>query len=153
LEDLVGDNLRRASALALNDFAVEFSDLGLRPVLYGMLATVAQHAGISATELCRVLGIRRANMVPLITELEQQGLTERVSDAADRRVQRLYLSARARRVVPRLQLRIRQHEDSLLHSLTRPERAVLLQLLQRIWMDEEQRGLAFTQTSFIAMPP
>ena len=137
LGELIGYNLRRASAFALNDFVVEFADIGLRPVTYGMLSTIAEHPGITATELCRRLGMKRANTAPLINEMEEQGLVERVAYKEDRRIQHLFLSASAKAAMPRIQARIRQHEDRFLHRLTEAERVTLLDLLQRIWKDEE----------------
>ena len=137
LGELIGYNLRRASAFALNDFVVEFADIGLRPVTYGMLSTIAEHPGITATELCRRLGMKRANMVPLINEMEEQGLVERVAHEEDRRSQLLFLTTVAKTAMPRIRARIRQHEDRFLHRLTEAEQAVLLDLLQRIWKDDE----------------
>lgn len=137
LGELIGYNLRRASAFALNDFVVEFADIGLRPVTYGMLSTIAEHPGITATELCRRLGMKRANMVPLINEMEDQGLVERVAHEEDRRSQLLFLTTSAKTAMPRIRARIRRHEDRFLHRLTEAEQAVLLDLLQRIWKDDE----------------
>ncbi|ATR18832.1 Transcriptional regulator, MarR family (plasmid) [Roseomonas mucosa] len=137
LGELVGYNLRRAWSYALSDFVVEFADNGLRPVPYGMLATIAERPGITATELCRLLGMKRANTAPLINEMEEQGLVERVAYKEDRRIQHLFLSASAKAAMPRIQARIRQHEDRFLHRLTEAERVTLLDLLQRIWKDEE----------------
>ena len=42
-----------------------------------MLALIEERPGIRAAELCRVLGIKSANMVALIAELEERGLVER----------------------------------------------------------------------------
>ena len=68
LDAMIGYNLRRASAFALNDFAVALSYASLRPVTFSMLALIDEKPGIRAAELCRVLGIKSANMVPLIAE-------------------------------------------------------------------------------------
>ena len=86
LDAQIGYNLRRASTFALNDFAVEMADASLRPVTYGMLALIDEKPGISAAELCRRLGMKSANMAPLLAELEGRGLVERDDHAQDRRV-------------------------------------------------------------------
>jgi DNA-binding MarR family transcriptional regulator len=137
LGGLLGYNLRRAWSYALNDFVVEFADNGLRPVPYGMLATIAERPGITATELCRLLGMKRANTAPLLNEMEEQGLIERVAHEEDRRIQRLFLSTAAKAAMPRIQARIRRHEDRFLHRLTEAERVTLLGRLQRIWKADE----------------
>ncbi|WJI43631.1 MULTISPECIES: MarR family transcriptional regulator [unclassified Mesorhizobium] len=137
LDAQIGYNLRRASALALNDFAVELADAALRPVTYGMLALIDERPGIRAAELCRLLGMKSANMAPLLAELEERGLVERDDHAQDRRVQVLALTKAAKAAMPAWRRQVRRHEDRLLERLTKKERATLLRLLRLIWTEEE----------------
>ncbi|QND63618.1 MarR family transcriptional regulator [Mesorhizobium loti] len=137
LDAQVGYNLRRASALALNDFAVEMTDAALRPVTYGMLALIDEKPGIRAAELCRLLGMKSANMAPLLAELEERGLVERDDHAGDKRVQMLALTQAAREAMQGWRQQVRRHEDRFLHRLTKKERAALLRLLRLIWTDED----------------
>ena len=132
----IGYNLKRASAHALNDFAVELSDAALRPVTYGMLALIDERPGIRAAELCRLLGMKSANMAPLLAELEERGLVERDDHAEDKRVQVLALTQAARAAMPGWRQQVRRHEDRFLQRLTKRERATLLRLLRLIWTDE-----------------
>ncbi|WP_457150681.1 MarR family winged helix-turn-helix transcriptional regulator [Mesorhizobium sp. P5_C1] len=136
LDAQIGYNLKRASAVALNDFAVELADAALRPVTYGMLALIDEKPGIRAAELCRLLGMKSANMAPLLAELEERGLVERDDHAGDKRVQMLALTPAAREAMPGWRRRVRRHEDRFLHRLTKKERATLLRLLRLIWTDE-----------------
>jgi DNA-binding MarR family transcriptional regulator len=137
LDAQIGYNLRRASALALNHFAVEMADAALRPVTYGMLALIDERPGISAAELCRLLGMKSANMTPLLAELEERGLVERDDHAQDKRVRVLALTKAARDAMPGWRQQVRRHEDRFLHKLTSKERATLLRLLRLIWTDED----------------
>ena len=137
LDAQIGYNLKRASAFALNDFAVELTDAGLRPVTYGMLALIDERPGIRAAELCRLLGMKSANMAPLLAELEERGLVERDDHAEDRRVRVLTLTPVARQAMPGLRRQVRRHEDRFLQRLTKKERATLLRLLRLIWTDED----------------
>jgi len=136
LEAQIGYNLRRASALALNDFAIELADSALRPVTYGMLALIDERPGIRAAELCRLLGMKSANMAPLLAELEERGLVERDDHAQDKRVQVLALTKAARQAMPAWRLQVRRHEDRFLQRLTKKERATLLRLLRLIWSED-----------------
>lgn len=136
LEAMIGYNLRRASAFALNDFAVELSEAALRPVTFSMLALIGEMPGIRAAELCRVLGMKSANIVPLIAELEERGLLERDEHAQDKRVRVLCLTEAARDAMPAWWQRVHRHEDRFLHRLTKRERGTLLRLLRLIWIDE-----------------
>jgi len=137
LDAQIGYNLRRASAFALNDFSVELADAALRPVTYGMLALIDERPGIRAAELCRLLGMKSANMAPLLAELEERGLVERDDHAGDKRVQMLALTPAAREAMPGWRRRVRRHEDRFLQRLTKKERATLLRLLRLIWTDED----------------
>ncbi|PBB68688.1 MarR family transcriptional regulator [Mesorhizobium sp. WSM4312] len=136
LDAQIGYNLKRASAFALNDFAVELTEAGLRPVTYGMLALIDERPGIRAAELCRLLGMRSANMAPLLAELEERGLVERDDHAEDRRVRMLTLTPAARQAMPGWRRQVCRHEDRFLQRLTKKERATLLRLLRLIWTDE-----------------
>ena len=137
LDAQVGYNLKRASAFALNDFAVELAEAALRPVTYGMLALIDEKPGIRAAELCRLLGMKSANMAPLLAELEERGLVERDDHAEDKRVQTLALTQAAREAMPGWRQKVRRHEDRFLQRLTKKERATLLRLLRLIWTDED----------------
>ncbi|ESX83442.1 MarR family transcriptional regulator [Mesorhizobium sp. LSHC412B00] len=132
----MGYNLRRASTLALNDFTAEMADASLRPVTYGMLALIDERPGISAAELCRRLGMKSANMAPLLAELEERGLVERDDHAQDRRVQVLALTKAAKAAMPAWRLKVRNHEDRFLQRLTKKDRATLLRLLRLIWSED-----------------
>ena len=138
LDAQVGYNLRRASALALNDFTIEMADAALRPVTYAMLALIDERPGMRAAELCRLLGMKSANMAPLIAELEERGLIDRDDHAEDRRVRVLALTAAARAAMPAWRLKVRRHEDRFLQRLSKKERATLLRLLRLIWADEAE---------------
>jgi len=138
LDAQVGYNLRRASALALNDFTIEMADAALRPVTYAMLALIDERPGMRAAELCRLLGMKSANMAPLIAELEERGLIDRDDHAEDKRVRVLALTAAARAAMPAWRLKVRRHEDRFLQRLSKKERATLLRLLRLIWADEAE---------------
>jgi DNA-binding MarR family transcriptional regulator len=119
------------------DFAVELADAALRPVTYGMLALIDERPGIRAAELCRLLGMKSANMAPLLAELEERGLVERDDHAEDKRVRVLTLTPAAREAMPRWRQQVRRHEDRFLHRLTKKDRATLLRMLRLIWTDED----------------
>ncbi|BCM17561.1 MarR family winged helix-turn-helix transcriptional regulator [Mesorhizobium sp. J8] len=136
LDAQIGYNLRRASALALNDFSIEMADAGLRPVTYAMLALIEEKPGISAAELCRRLGVKSANMAPLLAELEERGLIERDDHAGDKRVRALALTSAAQAAMPAWHLKVSRHEDRFLARLSRKNRATLLRLLRLIWTEE-----------------
>lgn len=134
---LVGYRLRRASAVFASDFAVTLDGTGVRQIPMGILAVVADNPGINQGTVGRLLGIKRANMVPLINELIEAGLILRETDPSDRRAFTLDMSAEGQRTLTDCIARIEGHEERLLADFTDAEKATLLDLLERI----EQRAV------------
>jgi DNA-binding MarR family transcriptional regulator len=131
LDDLVGYNLRRAHGVQKQRFAAVFGPLGIRPVTLSALGTIYEHAGISQTELGRRLNIKRANMVPLMAELEGRGLIVRRPSRDDRRIHVITLTPAGQKFTARLlDLHARLEED-LARCLGPKDRDRLVELLRR----------------------
>ncbi len=137
LGGLLGYHLRRASAAMMTDFTGEFSGVALRPVQFAILALIADNDGTSQTELCRELNVQKANMVPLIAELERRGLLTRKPATSDRRVQLLTLTEQGEREMPAWRALVARHEARFFGPLSAAERAVLLRLLSTLWAEED----------------
>lgn len=129
---LVGYRLRRASAVFATDFASALDGTGIRQIPLGIMAVVSDNPGINQGTVGRLLGIKRANMVPLINELIESGLILRETDPADRRAFTLALSPAGSAMLADCIHQIDAHEDRLLAGFTKVERALLLDLLERI---------------------
>lgn len=136
LSDLVGYHLRRATNVAVADFIRAVGDTGMRQVLFGILSIVERNPDINQGAVGRSLGIKRANMVALITELVDGGLLNRRVSAEDRRAFALRLTAKGRRLYEDSLARIRAHEATLLSDFTAEERALLISMLSRIEANE-----------------
>lgn len=132
LGGLAGYRLRRASAAMSADYDATMQDLGVRQVHFGMLSVIAENPGIGQGALGRMLGIQRANMVPLVTEVAKRGLVVRETAQNDRRALSLSLSAEGKALLELCMQRIKTHEDRMLAALSLQERAVLIDLLARV---------------------
>jgi len=132
LEGLVGYHLRRASSLFGADFARAVGGMGMRQVLFGILSVVSANPGINQGEAGRALGIKRANMVSLITELVDAGLIDRQTDADDRRAFALSITAKGVKILADCLTRISEHEARLLAEFDATDRKALIGLLRRI---------------------
>ena len=137
LDDLIGYNLRRASTLMLSDFSAMFSDTFLRPTSFSIACVIDEQPGITSAEICRIVGLQRANIVTLLAELDTAHIIRRVDDADDKRIQRLYLNERKKADLRAWREMAERHEDRMLNRLTDQERAVLLGMLKKIWRDGE----------------
>lgn len=137
LRDLVGYHMRRATNVVATDFARALAGTGMRQVPFGVLSVIAAQPGIRQGSAGESLGIQRANMVALITELSDAGLIDRQVSPEDRRAFCLTLTERGRAVHAECTARIRAHEDALLSDFSDEERRTLIQLLSRIEAREE----------------
>lgn len=132
LPDLVGFNLRLAYYRATQLFAQAFDDLALTPIQFAALAALAAQPGLTQRELAARIGSAPSVLVAPLRELTQHGWLQRDADPADRRTQRLRLTAAGARLQTTAHERIGAVEAALLADLTLAERATLLALLQRI---------------------
>ena len=60
---------------------------------------IGRNPGLSQSQLCTALGIKRANLVAVIDHLESLGLARRVPSATDRRSNRLQLTPAGQRAL------------------------------------------------------
>ena len=85
LNSLAGYRLRQISNAFMSEFAAAMAGTGMRPVQVSILSVADENPGVRQGEIGRALGVARANMAPLMAELEAAGLLERIPDEADRR--------------------------------------------------------------------
>jgi len=131
LEDLMGYNLRRAHGVQKARFAAVFGPHGVRPVTLSVLGAIHESGGIKQSDLGRELNIKRANMVPLMTELEGRGFIARSSCADDRRAHVVTLTPAGRKFTVEMLDLHKRLEDDLARALGVRERDQLLALLKK----------------------
>lgn len=129
---LLGYRLRRVYAAMMADFAEVFAPMGLRTSLLAALLLIESNPGIIASELGATLTIKRANMVPLLNELEAAGLILREPAPADRRATALRLSPKGAALLPEIRQRLAEHEARFTRRMTAAEQALLMDLLSRL---------------------
>ena len=94
LECHLGYQLRRASVLLMTDLGTKLDPLGLRPTEIAVLLVIRANPGCPQGAIGDLLGVRPANMVPLIGGLVKQGLVDRAR--ADGRSHALSLTLKGR---------------------------------------------------------
>lgn len=132
LPGLVGYALRRAQVAVFADFHASFAPLGLRPGAFSVLLLVRHNPGVRPTDIGRALGIKRANFVPLLADLEGRGLVERRAVAGDRRAAALHLAADGTALLRRADRVLRAHEARWTARLGEADAGRLLELLRRL---------------------
>jgi len=127
----MGYNLRRAHGVQKQRFAAVFGPVGIRPVTLTALGTIYENPGITQADLGKKLNIKRANMVPVMAELEGRGLIARRPSDNDRRAHMVALTPAGTKLTLKLLDMHRRLEDDLARELGQRERDQLLQLLKR----------------------
>ena len=73
----LGYRLRRVSSALMATLGAALELIGLRPVEATVLMIIGANPGCIQSDIGRMLGIKRANMVPLITGLIQKELVQK----------------------------------------------------------------------------
>ena len=141
LQDFIGYHLRRASVFDLQGAVAALEPLELRTIPMSVLLTVVEEPGISSAEICRVLGMQRANIVPVLADLDNRGLFLREPDPSDNRIQKLFPTQKGREEAARAIALITAHEERMLARLDAGERRELRRLLEKVWQqDKDSKG-------------
>ena len=106
----LGYQLRRASVLMMADLGTRLAPTGLRPTEVTILLLIGANPGCQQGEVAELLGIRPANMVPLIAGLVKQGLVDRAR--ADGRSHALSLTPKGRTRAAAVNKLLDRHETA-----------------------------------------
>ena len=131
-DELLGYHMRRLSQLVMADLAERMDALGLRPTEASVLFVIAGSPGATQSDIGRMLGIKRANMAPLIAGLEARGLVSR--SAVDGRSQALRLTAEGETMRTQARAAVVANEQCSFGALPAAERMALAETVRGLWM-------------------
>lgn len=134
LQSLLGYNARRAALVIIDEFLNRMKPLGLRPVEFSVLCVIAHNPGVTSRQLCAVLGLQPPNLVAPLQAFEARGLLERRDHPSDGRAWGLHLSAAGAKLVQEAEKIVLALERDAAPTLTEPERATLIRLLQKLYL-------------------
>lgn len=117
LSDRLGYALRRAQVAVFRDFFKTFEAVDIKPAQYSILTIIELNPGLKQTQICDALGIKRANFVGMIDELEARGLVRRDVAQGDRRSYALVLTPEGEALMPKLHELSSTHEQRLIDAL------------------------------------
>ncbi len=125
-----GHAIRRLHQISVGIFLQEAGDLGVTPVQYAVLQTVANQPGIDQRTLARSIALDASTTGGVVDRLEVRGWLERKTSPDDRRVRQLALTLSGeqalRDTVP-VMLRAQEH---ILAPLDDNQRRTFMELLQ-----------------------
>ncbi|WIJ25074.1 MarR family winged helix-turn-helix transcriptional regulator [Devosia sp. RR2S18] len=130
---IIGYRLRRAQISVFQRFQSAFADVALKPAEYSTLELIAENPGRKQIEIGEVLGIKRANFVVIVHQLQDRGLVERRADAGDKRANALYLSRAGEALLEKARAIQSAFEQDCVHRLGGGrEKQTLFELLDRL---------------------
>ncbi len=124
--------LAQVGAHAAAKFAERLRALELVPAHAGILRILAATPAITQQALAMALGTLPSRLVAMVDELESKSLVERQSDETDRRRYALRLTENGTAMLQAIGRIAREHQQSLLASLSEEEQRQLAGLLQRV---------------------
>lgn len=106
--------------------------IGLTRAQWQALGTLRRHPGLSQAQLADRLDVKPITIARTVDRLEKAGWIERKRDPKDRRINRLYLTARVKDVVSRMRAQGLELRTEAMHGMNRQEHDVLLSALTRM---------------------
>ena len=106
--------------------------LGLSRAQWQALAHLARHEGINQSGLAEILEVENITLGRLIDRMEEAGWVERRADPLDRRVRRLYVTAKVAPVMSRMRELAQATIDEALEGLGPGEREGLVETLLQV---------------------
>ncbi|MCH2173464.1 MarR family transcriptional regulator [Myxococcota bacterium] len=128
LEFLLAEVVR----LQMRVYNLKFRSTGLNQSQVAALIHLDRVEALSQTDLASRLGMRKAATGTLVDGLEGKGLVERTRGRSDRRVQLVSITDSGRNVVVGVDEMAEPLGKQLRKGISRPERAQLVSILQRI---------------------
>lgn len=132
LSRMIGYALRRAQIAVFEDFIASLAEVNLRPAQFSVLLVLDRAPGSTQSALASALGIKRANFVAMMDDLEQRGLAERTVSPSDKRSHAIYLTERGSKTLDRARALAQEHETRQIDRLGPGGVNELLGLLGRL---------------------
>ena len=136
--------LHRAGQCAADIFQAEMETGELTPRQFAVLVTVAQHEGLSQTQLVERTGIDRSTLADIVRRMLKKSLLQRRRTKEDARAYAVKLTEEGWRVLRSSQPVARRVDERILEVLPAPQRERFLEDLSTIVqaLGRLQRGTA-----------
>jgi DNA-binding MarR family transcriptional regulator len=133
LQHLLGYQIARADVPTRRAFAEHIGKpLDLSPVEFSSLVLLAFNPGTTPKQLAEALAMVAPAVTVLLDRLEKRGLIERARSDSDRRAQIVSLTPTGRELALQAHALSMDMEQDVLGALSAAERAILIELLQKV---------------------
>jgi len=133
LGDVLGYQIAKAR-LATHELFMRHAGepLQLRPAEYSLLLLLQANALPTPKQLAAALGLTAPKLTIMLDKLQERGVLTRVRSDTDGRSQHVLLTEAGTALAGQCSAAAQHMEDSLQDNLSRAERAMLIELLQKV---------------------
>jgi len=132
LPDYIGFRLRRAQAASFRHLDRLEGPVPLSPGRFSLLALIESNPGITQTRIARAFNLDKSTLSPVVETLVRAGFILRERSPDDGRAYALTLSPSGTEALAGKRRQIERQEEVMSAPLSREERALLLDMLDRM---------------------
>jgi MarR family transcriptional regulator, organic hydroperoxide resistance regulator len=129
LESKLGYQVRMTDRIMSREFLL---NVGMTPVQYSVFSLIATNPDLSQVAVGAALHMDRASTMAIVDRLENLGLVERHRSPEDGRMHALRLTPKGIREFPRVDQRVKAHDDTFRNRLDMDALIALQHSLARI---------------------
>lgn len=138
--------IRRLHQLHVAVFIEECGDFDVTPVQYAVLSVLYRGNSLDQVSVAAEVGIDRNNAADVLRRLERRGFVERVASNADRRAKLNRITKAGRAFVEDAHGAMERAQTRFTGSLNARDRERLMDLLQKVMLDNNDSGRAPLKT-------
>ena len=131
-EDCIIFLLAKAYQKAHGNFKKRISTYGLTPIQHLILEALWEEDGLSAGDIGKKLVLDGATLSGVLERMTASGWTRKKTDPQDKRIQRVYLSKKAKNSKPKLAKERGKANKDILSKMNLEERLLLKRFLRDV---------------------
>ena len=140
-------------ARAMRRIPPERREYPFPPAVGRLLDCAAKNPGVSSRELCEFLDVRPSSLSEMLSRAEADGFITRTVDEADRRIQRISLSAKGQKAVNDMENARNQEAKKMTSALTEEEKEQFCALCDKLSAHMERLALDLPEDRRMPPPP
>lgn len=130
IDEQPGYFIRRLHQISVGVFLQELAELGITPVQYAALQSVANQPGTDQRTLARSIALDASTTGGVLDRLEQRGVLERRTAPTDRRARQLWLTPAGEKLLAEAVPAMLQAQEQILAPLTERQRGEFMRLMR-----------------------
>lgn len=132
VDDYLLYQLASASHFLSDEFHRQIKANGVKIHVWRVLACVVDQPGLMLTSLSKLVLYEQSRLTKIIDQMGDDGLVDKKPVAGDRRKMAIFITDKGRAIVTPLLEIAKQYELDALKSVSRSERAILIDILNKL---------------------